>query len=107
MADTLQDIPITQVGTAAATIYTAPNGAATDRALVRRLVAHNITTSAATFTCSKGTDAAARRMADAVSIPAKGYWIEENIQLDNGEVIQAFSGTASAINVWGSVVEAV
>lgn len=107
MADTIQDIPIVELTGAAATVYTAPNGAATDRAVVRRLVAHNKTALAATLTVSKGTDASARRIADAVTIPPKGYWTEELIHLDNGEVIQAFGGTAAAFNMWGSVIEVV
>lgn len=84
-----------QLSNSAATIYTVP-GATT--AIIKQIHLQNPSVSAVTFTLSIGTDAAGKRLYDALSIPAGGVvdlW--EYIPMAATEVIQAFADTASTL----------
>lgn len=104
MADVAKRLagPSLLTGTAA-TVYTVPGATAT---ILRSIHVSNETGSTATFTLSIGTDAAGKRLFTAVDIPTKGSldW-SGFIVLNAAEVLQAFSGTASALTLVVSGVE--
>jgi hypothetical protein len=88
---------------AAATQYTVPAATTT---ILRNVHVSNETAATATFTLSIGTDAAGKRLWTAVDIPTKSSldW-SGFIVLNAADVIQAFSGTASALTLTISGVE--
>ncbi len=92
-----------QLTTIAVTKYTVP---ASTTAIVRSIVATNITGSAVTFTMSIGADVAGTRFYSGVTIPAYGVldW-SGFLVLAATEIIQAYSNTASAMNLVISGVE--
>jgi hypothetical protein len=87
----------------AATVYTVPASTTTT---LRNIHVSNETASAATFTMSIGTDAAGKRLFTALSIPGNQVFDWSGfIVLAAAELIQAFSGTASALTLTVSGVE--
>jgi len=94
--------PTLLTGTAA-TVYTVP---AATTATLRNIHVSNETGSAATFTLSIGTDAAGKRLFTAISIGANSSldW-SGFIILTAAEILQAFSGTASALTLTISGIE--
>lgn len=84
-----------QLSGSATTLYTAPaNGAS-----IKHLHVSNPSGTAATFTMSIGlASSAGNRLYDAVSIPAGGS-IDKFVlyNLNSGDIIQAFSGTANVL----------
>lgn len=104
MADTLKRLAgPTALGTSAATVYTVP---AATTATVRDVLVCNETGSAATLTISIGTDGAGKRICKDLSIPANTTWqLACGTVLAAAEVLQAYSGTASALTLTVSGVE--
>lgn len=92
-----------QLTAAAVTKYTVP---AATTAIVRSIMAINVTGSAVTFTLSIGVDASGTRFYSGVTIPANGVldW-SGFLVLATAEIIQAYSNTASAVNLVVSGVE--
>lgn len=87
----------------AATVYTVP---ASTTAILRSVHVTNETATAATFTMSIGTDAAGKRLWTALTIPGnQAFDWSGFIVLAAAEIIQAFSGTASALTLTNSGVE--
>lgn len=87
----------------AATYYTVP---ALTTAIVRSIQVANETGSIATVTLSIGTDGAGKRLFKEVSVPGNGVINEQTfLVLTAAEIIQAFSGTASALTLTISGVE--
>jgi hypothetical protein len=85
------------VSNAAATKYTVPGATTT---VVRHLHIANPTGSAVDFTLSIGTDAAALRLFDGLSIPADSVYEHFCYHvLDAAEIIQAFAGTDNVITL--------
>jgi len=84
-----------QLANSAATLYTVASGR---RGIVRHIHLTNPTGGALTFTISIGTDAAAKRIFDAVSIAAGGekdhycYY-----PLEAAEVVQGFASAATSV----------
>ena len=82
---------------AAVTKYTVPTSTKT---IIRHFRINNVTASAANVTISIGADAAGTEIVTALSIASNsivdhyGYWV-----MDAAEILQALSGTASAINL--------
>lgn len=93
-----------QLTNSAATKYTAPAGGA----IIRQIILQNPGT-ANPVTISVGTDAAGKRILDAVSVPdtrTTGPYILHLYQvLTNGEVVQAFATTGSQTVMMMSGVE--
>lgn len=88
---------------AAATVYTVPGATTT---ILRSVHVSNETGTAATFTMSIGIDAAGKRLWTALSIPANSSFDWSGfIVLNAAEVLQAFSGTASALTLTTSGVQ--
>lgn len=86
-----------QVSNAAATKYTVP-GATT--AVVRQIHVSNPTASPVDFTLSIGTDAAATRIFDGLSIPADSVYDHYCYHvLAAAEIIQAFAGTNNVVTL--------
>jgi hypothetical protein len=83
------------VTNAAATKYTVP---AVTKTILRHIHVQNPTASAATFTLSIGTDAAATRVFDGFSIAA-GQVLDHFCYyvLEAAEIVQALSGTANVL----------
>jgi hypothetical protein len=81
----------------AATVLTAATGMDT---MLRHIHVKNTSGSAATFTLSIGTDAAGTRLFDALTVPARKSfeWYGET-SLDEGEIVQAYSGTNNVLNL--------
>src|SRR4051794_8825061 len=104
MADTLKRLAGPTLLTAsAATVYTVP---ALTTATVRNIHVCNETGTAATFTLSLGTDGAGKRLYKAVSIPAnESLEVGLSLVLAAAEILQAYSGTASALTLTMSGVE--
>lgn len=104
MADTAKRVagPTLLTGTAA-TVYTVP---ASTTATLRNIHVSNETAAAATLTMSIGTDAAGKRLFTAYTVAANDVvdWSGFMV-LAAGEVLQAFSGTASALTLTVSAVE--
>jgi hypothetical protein len=104
MADTLKRLagPTLLTGSAA-TVYTVP---ASTTATLRNIHVCNETGTAATLTMSIGTDGAGKRLFTGFSVAANDVldW-SGAIVLAAAEVLQAFSGTASALTVVISGVE--
>lgn len=83
------------LGTAAADLYTTPSDV---RTTIRHVHASNSSGSPAGFTFSVGNDAASTRIWDDDTIASKDFIDEhQDIPLDPGEKIQAYSDTSSAI----------
>jgi hypothetical protein len=104
MADTAKRLsgPALLTG-AAATVYTVP---ALTTTILRSVHVTNETGSTATFTMSIGTDAAGKRLWTALDIETKTSFDWSGfIVLAAGEVLQAFSATASALTLTMSGVE--
>lgn len=93
----------TQLTTSAVTQYTAP---ASTTAIVRNIHVANTTATAATFTLSIGTNAAATQLYGAVTIPANSAldW-SGFIVVATTEIIQALAGTGTALTLTISGVE--
>lgn len=93
----------TQLSTSAATAYTVPASTTT---ILRNIHVQNGTGTAATFTLSIGTDAAATRFWDALSIPANSAldW-SGFLVLATTEIVQWKAGTATALVATISGVE--
>jgi hypothetical protein len=104
MADTPKRLAGPALLTAsAATVYTVPG--ATDTVL-REVDVCNETGADATLTISIGTDGAGKRLRKGFNVPANGgYQLTCWIPLATGEVIQAYSGTASALTLVLSGIE--
>jgi len=104
MADTAKRLSGPALLTAAAaTQYTVP---ASTTAILRNIHVSNETANAATFTMSIGTDAAGKRLFTAFSVPGNQTFDWSGfIVLAAAEIIQAFSGTASALTLTVSGVE--
>jgi len=104
MADTAKRLsgPALLTGTAA-TQYTVPASTTT---ILRNIHVSNETGTAATLTMSIGTDAAGKRLFTAYTVAANDVidW-SGFIVLAAAEIIQAFSGTASALTLTVSGVE--
>ena len=86
-----------QVANTATTIYTVP---ASTKTIIRHIHVQNPSGSPVTFTLSIGTDAAAKRLFDAFSIPAEAAGVTSNIidhwcyyVIEAAEVIQVNSGS--------------
>jgi hypothetical protein len=104
MADNLKRLsgPLLLTGSAA-TVYTTP---ALTTATVRTVHVCNETGTAATFTLSLGADGAGKRLFMAITVPANGVLVlGTNVILAAAEILQAYSGTASALTVTISGVE--
>lgn len=105
MADLLKRLagPVSLTGTAA-TVYTVP-GATT--ATVRNIHVTNETGTLATFTLSVGTDGAGKRYFYQVPVAVgdPGFDWDGVLVLAATQVIQAYSGTASALTLTISGVE--
>lgn len=104
MADTLKRLAGPSLLTAsAATLYTVP---ASTTATLRNIHVCNETGTAATLTMSIGTDGAGKRLFMAFPVPGNDVvdW-SGMIVMVAAEVIQAFSGTASALTLVVSGVE--
>jgi hypothetical protein len=79
---------------------------ASTTAILRSVHVTNETGSTATFTMSIGTDAAGKRLWTALDIPTKSSFDWSGfIVMAAAEVLQAFSGTASALTLTVSGVE--
>lgn len=104
MADTLKRLAGPTLLTAsAATVYTVP---ALTTTVVRNIHVCNETGTAATFTLALGTDGAGKRLYKAVSIPANDSLdVGLSLVLGAAEILQAYSGTASALTLVISGVE--
>lgn len=88
---------------AAATKYTVP---AATTAIIRNIHIANTTGTAATFTMSIGADAAGTELFTAVSIAANTTVIlPVFLVMAAAEILQAYSGTTSALNLTLSGVE--
>lgn len=100
MADTLKRMigPKTPA-TSATTEYTAPSGSgSTVTAAIRFIHVSNPTAADATFTMSIGSDASGTRLFDAFTVPAhKVFRYACNFPIIQGEIVQVFQGTASAL----------
>ncbi len=104
MADTAKRLsgPALLTGSAA-TVYTVPASTTT---ILRSVHVSNETGSTATFTMSIGTDASGKRLWTALDIPTKSSFDWSGfIVLAAAEILQAFSGTASALTLTTSGVE--
>jgi hypothetical protein len=104
MADTQKRLSGPTLLTAsAATQYTVP---AATSAILRSIHVANETATAATFTMSIGTDGAGKRLFMGCSVAANDVldW-SGFIVLNTAEVVQALSGTASALTLTTSGVE--
>lgn len=87
----------------AATQYTVPAATTTS---VRNIHAANNTTQPATFTLSIGADAAGTRFFPAVTVqPNDVYDWQGLLVLNPAEIVQAYSGTASALILTMSGIE--
>jgi len=104
MADTAKRLSGPALLTAsAATVYTVPGATTT---ILRSVHVSNETGSTATFTMSIGTDASGKRLWTAMDIATKSSFDWSGfIVLAAGEVLQAFSGTTSALTLTTSGVE--
>jgi len=104
MADTQKRLSgPTLLTAAAATQYTVP---AATSAILRSVHVANETANAATFNMSIGTDGAGKRLWFGFSIPGnQSFDWSGFIVVNTGEVIQAYSGTASALTLTASGVE--
>jgi len=104
MADTAKRLSGPTLLTAAAvTQYTVP---ASTTAILRDIHVANETGTAATFTMSIGTDAAGKRLFMGFSIPGnQSFDWSGFIVMVAAEIIQAYSGTASALTLTTSGVE--
>lgn len=104
MADTAKRLsgPALLTGSAA-TVYTVPASTTT---ILRSIHVSNETGTAATLTLSIGTDAAGKRLFTAFSVAANDVldW-SGFIVMTAAEILQAFSGTASALTLTTSGVE--
>lgn len=86
-----------------ATVYTVP---ALTTTILRSVHVTNETASTATFTMSVGTDASGKRLWTGLDIETKTSFDWSGfIVLAAGEVVQAFSGTASALTLTTSGVQ--
>jgi hypothetical protein len=86
-----------QVSNSAATKYTVGAGL---KAVVRHIHVFNASGSAATFTLSIGTDAAATRLFDGLSIPAnQPFDFYCYLPMAAAEIIQALSGTNNVLTL--------
>lgn len=99
MTDTLERlVGPTLLTDAAATVYAAVP--ADTKVVIRDIQICNETGSDATFTMSVGADAAGKRLYKAYSIPANGFHSSQRqIVLAEGDLLQAYSGTASALTL--------
>lgn len=106
MADTLKRLAGPTLLTATAvTVYTVP---AATTGVVRAIHVTNETGAPATFTLSVGVDGAGKRMFYQVPVANADMGLDwtGNLVLAAGEVLQAYSGTASALTLIVSGVEA-
>ncbi len=95
----------TALTASAATQYTAP---ALTTTTIKAIRVANETGTAATLNISVGTDGANKRFIFGLSIPANGsYDWQGTVVLAAAEIIQAYSGTASALTMMMSGVETV
>jgi hypothetical protein len=104
MADTAKRVAGPTLLTAtAATVYTVPASTTTT---LRNIHVSNETATAATLTMSIGTDGAGKRLFTGFTVAANDVvdW-SGFIVLAAGELLQAFSGTASALTLTVSGVE--
>lgn len=105
MADVLKRIVgPTSLTATAATVYTAP---ALTTTTIRSLHVTNETGTSATFTLSVGTDGAGKRMFYQVPVASSDLGLDwtGSLVLAAGEVLQAYSGTASALTLVISGIE--
>lgn len=104
MADTQKRLSGPALLTAsAATQYTVPAATST---VLRSVHVSNETASTATFTLSIGTDASGKRLWTALDVPTKSSFDWSGfIVLNTADIVQAFSGTASALTLTMSGVE--
>lgn len=104
MPDTAKRAGPTLLTASAATIYTVTTGAT---GMLRNIHVANETGSDATLTVSIGTDGSGKRLYRNQTVTANGSldW-SGFIVMNSTEVLQAFSGTASALTITVSVVEA-
>lgn len=87
----------TQLGNAAATLYTCPVGTT---AVVRHIHVSNPSGSPVDFTLSIGTSAQGTRLWDAIPVPADDVLDHyQDFALAPNEIIQGFSGTAATLNL--------
>lgn len=99
MAKTVQRfVGPTRLSNAAATVYTVPG---LSKAVVTHIHFMNPSASAIPVTFSIGTDGATTRVLEAVSVGAGATydWYSPGIVLDTAEIVQAFAGTASVVNM--------
>lgn len=103
--DTLKRLvgPTSLTGTAA-TVYTVPAATTTT---IRSLHVTNETGTSATFTLSVGTDGAGKRMFYQVPVASGDIGIDwtGSLVLAAAEMLQAYSGTASALTLTISGIE--
>lgn len=104
MADTLKRLAgPTALTNAAATVYTVP---ASVTGTVRNIHVANESASTATFTMSVGTDGAGKRFFYQINVPPNNAFDWSGVLvLATGEVLQAYSGTASVLTLIISGVE--
>lgn len=104
MADTLKRLAgPSALTTSAATYYTVPSSTT---ATLRSIHVCNETATAATLTLSIGADGAGKRLFYQVSIPGNGFLDWSGVQvMSAAEVVQALSGTSSALTLTISGVE--
>ncbi len=94
----------TQLGTAAATVYTVPASTTT---ILRHIKVCNESSSAVSFTLSIGADAAGKRLYYQVSIPGNGVldWSGFEI-LAAAETLQSYASASTSLTLTLSGVEA-
>lgn len=88
----------TQLGNAAATLYTGPTGI---RTVIKRIHIVNPTTTAYTFTLSIGADGAGTELYKAQSIAANGGYFDDyaNYTLEPTDILQGYASTASKLTI--------
>lgn len=111
MAETFNRVSAA-LGTSASPVYTAPNGATTDRAIVLSAVVANVDgTNAATVHAlvadGSSNPITGGKIAHAISVPAGSSLelIANKLVLKNGERFELFASAASDLEVTVSVLE--
>lgn len=110
MADSFNRVAAALTTTSITDVYTAPNNASTDRAIVLSCLVANIDgTSPAdiTITITDGSNNVISRLASTISVPpdASLEIIANKLVLKNGEKLRATAGTASDLEVTVSALE--
>lgn len=107
MAATIKRAKLQNVGTVATDLTTGTEtGPAASKVWnIPRLYVVNITASAVNVTVTHVTGATSTNLVKSKSLAANDTMILENITLVNGDKIQVLSGTATSLDVFGSIIE--